>query len=233
LAIGYATGGYSFDEGCYVVVERDAHSWPEVYFGEYGWIPFEPTAAFVPLERPEDPIEAPVFSSSSVQPVPTRPLDVVVRKWWQEVRQDWKTYAVIGGGVALLVLLILQTVAAARRSRLGAVQGIALCYEEMSHFGELLGTARRPSETPAEYAATLDTAIRSRKARWPWSSKKLEPVLAEVGRGVKTLSQMYELASYSQLSMPEAQRGTVERQWDSLRRQLKRLRYSSTLDGQS
>jgi hypothetical protein len=230
LAIGYAMGGYNLERDCYVVVERDAHSWPEVYFGEYGWIAFEPTAAFMPLERPEDPIEPPVLRSSAARPVPTRPVDVRVREWWQEIRQDWTTYAVIGGGVVLLILLIVQAEMTRRRSRLGAVQGIALCYEEMSRIGEQLGTARRPNDTPAEYAAILDAAIQTRKARWPWSAQKLEPAQKEAGQAVRTLSRMYEWASYGQLSMPEAQRGLVDRQWSDLQRQLKRLRISSTLE---
>jgi transglutaminase-like putative cysteine protease len=230
LAIGYAMGGYNYERNCYRVVERDAHSWPEVYFGEYGWIPFEPTAAFIPLERPEDPIEPSDLGISSVRPVPTRPLDVIVRDWWQEVRQDWTTYAVIGGGVALLILLIVQGEMARRRSRLSAVQGIALCYEEMSHMGDRLGLARRPSDTPSEYATLLATAVRARKARWPWSPKKLEPVLEEAGQEIRSLSQMYEVASYGQLSMPEAQRGRVDLLWNRLQRQLKRLRFSSTAE---
>jgi hypothetical protein len=230
LAIGYAMGGYDYNRNCYVVLERDAHSWPEIYFGEHGWIPFEPTAAFVTLDRPADAIEAPDLGLSSVRPVPTRPIDVVVRKWWQDVRQDWTTYAVIGGGVALLVLLIVQAERARRRSRLEAVQGIALCYEEMSHLGDQLGVARRPNDTPAEYAAILDASIRARKARWPWSDRKLEPVQEEVGRGIRTLSQMYELASYGQLSMPQAQRGIADRLWDRLQRQLRQLAIFSILD---
>jgi transglutaminase-like putative cysteine protease len=230
LAIGYATGGYSYDRNCYVVVERDAHSWPEVYFGEYGWIPFEPTAAFVTLERPADPVEPLDVSSSSIRPVPTRPLDVLVRDWWREVRQDWKTYAIIAGGAVLLLLLIVQAERARRRSRLEPVEGIALCYEEMSRLGEQLGVPRRPQDTPSEYAAILDKAIRVRRARWPWSMRRLEPALEEAGQGVKRLSQMYELASYSLLSMPEAQRGLVDRLWLRLQPQLRRLRVTSTTD---
>jgi transglutaminase-like putative cysteine protease len=227
LAIGYAMGGYSYERGCYVVVERDAHSWPEVYFGEYGWISFEPTAAFVTLERPADPIAPTVLGPRSVQPVPTRPIDVVVRQWWQEVRQDWTTYVAIGAGVALLVLLIVQAEMARRRSKLGAVQGIALCYEEMTQIGELLGAARRAHDTPAEYAVILDSAIRARKVRWPWSARKLEPILQEAGREARTLCRMYELASYGRLSMPETQRGLADRLWNRLQRQLKWLRVSS------
>ena len=228
LAIGYAMGSYRAESKCYVVVERDAHSWPEIYFGEYGWIPFEPTAAFVTLDRPEDPIPSPNLDVSSVRPVPTRPLDVVIRKWWQEVRQDWTTYAVIGGGVGLLILFVIQTAIAWRRSRLGAVQGIALCYEEMTDLGEQLGVPRRPNDTPAEYAVLLTGAVQARKARWPWSAQKLAPVLEETGQEIRTLCQLYELASYGQLSMPEAQRGHVDRLWNSLQQQLKRLRVSST-----
>ncbi|WP_254611377.1 transglutaminaseTgpA domain-containing protein [Paenibacillus sp. JMULE4] len=33
-------------EGVYTVRNSDAHSWVEVYFNGYGWIPFEPTAGF-------------------------------------------------------------------------------------------------------------------------------------------------------------------------------------------
>ncbi|MGH9057014.1 MAG: transglutaminaseTgpA domain-containing protein, partial [Acidimicrobiales bacterium] len=46
LAVGFATGT---DEGggVYQVLDADAHTWPEVYFGpRYGWIPFEPTKSF-------------------------------------------------------------------------------------------------------------------------------------------------------------------------------------------
>ena len=45
LAVGYASGEYDPVSDQFLVTEADAHSWPEIYFPEYGWIPFEPTAA--------------------------------------------------------------------------------------------------------------------------------------------------------------------------------------------
>jgi transglutaminase-like putative cysteine protease len=52
LAVGFATGT---DEGngYFQVLNADAHTWPEVYFGpKYGWLPFEPTKSYI------DPISA-------------------------------------------------------------------------------------------------------------------------------------------------------------------------------
>lgn len=43
-AKGFAKGSHS--QGITTIHNSDAHAWPEVYFEEYGWIPFEPTPSF-------------------------------------------------------------------------------------------------------------------------------------------------------------------------------------------
>jgi hypothetical protein len=45
LANGFQTGSYNRIGKDFVVRARDAHSWVEVYFTGYGWIPFDPTPA--------------------------------------------------------------------------------------------------------------------------------------------------------------------------------------------
>jgi hypothetical protein len=45
LANGFQTGAYNRFGKDFVVRARDAHSWVEVYFTGYGWIPFDPTPA--------------------------------------------------------------------------------------------------------------------------------------------------------------------------------------------
>ncbi|MGH9455983.1 MAG: DUF4129 domain-containing transglutaminase family protein [Terriglobia bacterium] len=42
---GFQTGSYNHVGGDFVVRARDAHSWVEVYFPDYGWIAFDPTPA--------------------------------------------------------------------------------------------------------------------------------------------------------------------------------------------
>jgi transglutaminase-like putative cysteine protease len=45
LVNGFQTGSYNRIGKDFVVRARDAHSWVEVYFTGYGWIPFDPTPA--------------------------------------------------------------------------------------------------------------------------------------------------------------------------------------------
>ncbi len=54
LAAGFAQGEYAAELERFVVRERDAHTWVEVYFPNYGWVEFEPTSAQAPISRLDD-----------------------------------------------------------------------------------------------------------------------------------------------------------------------------------
>ena len=46
LVLGFGFGEVDPDAEGFMVRDKDSHSWPEVYFGEVGWVPFEPTPIY-------------------------------------------------------------------------------------------------------------------------------------------------------------------------------------------
>ena len=43
VAAGFTSGAYDADKGTWRVNDRNAHTWVEVWFDGYGWLPFDPT----------------------------------------------------------------------------------------------------------------------------------------------------------------------------------------------
>lgn len=52
FVVGYAEGEFDSDTQTFTVRKEDSHAWPEVYFMDYGWVPFEPTASLPALLLP-------------------------------------------------------------------------------------------------------------------------------------------------------------------------------------
>jgi len=78
IAVGYAQGKYDPATQTYRVTEKDSHTWVEVFFPNYGWVEFEPTASQPAVVRPTpQPANLPTPTpnpneADSGQPNPTR-----------------------------------------------------------------------------------------------------------------------------------------------------------------
>ncbi len=71
MAAGFAQGTWDPERGAFLVRERDAHTWVEVYFPGYGWTEFEPTADEAPIQRQDDPLPQTVLPTVTPPPTPT------------------------------------------------------------------------------------------------------------------------------------------------------------------
>jgi transglutaminase-like putative cysteine protease len=67
VVTGFAMGRYDYERNAWRVPASAAHAWVEVYFPGYGWVEFEPTAAFAPPDYPGAPGAAPM---AEPQPAP-------------------------------------------------------------------------------------------------------------------------------------------------------------------
>jgi transglutaminase-like putative cysteine protease len=136
LATGFVPGEKDGLSGRFVVRERDAHAWTEVYFPGIGWQGFDPTAS-VPLAG-----EAPHAGS-----------------WLEDARRHAPAFAVALGGLCALVVVAPSVLARMRRRLARRTSWAAGAQARLERAGRRLGRPRRTAETPREYARALaDTA---------------------------------------------------------------------------
>ncbi len=78
LGVGYAQGTYDDTTQRYVVVQKDGHAWPEVFFDGVGWVEFEPTVSQPVRALPSGDVNpslalTPGSSAGQTTPLPPTP----------------------------------------------------------------------------------------------------------------------------------------------------------------
>ena len=216
LAVGYASGSYDAENARYIVTEADAHSWPELYFPEYGWISFEPTAA-QPVSNYADEAEQPE-PLEALPPLPpaetTSRITFGLNGWWM-----------LPGMVALLFILGgLMWLAADswRLRRLTPAVAIATLYRRLQRQGQRLALRQWAGETPYEFASALARRIDLLAQKWRWG-KSLLPIPQEVDY----LTNLYVQTSYSRHTPNNTDQRQAIQSWRRLRRRLLLARLSA------
>ncbi|TFG71220.1 MAG: transglutaminase domain-containing protein, partial [Anaerolineales bacterium] len=102
IVVGYASGNYDPSAGQFIVRERHAHTWVEVYFPEIGWVEFEPTASQTAAIDSDDRDEAQSDMDQSLDNVDTF-----------RFKAQWLAFiSTLGGqtlfaGLGLIILILL------------------------------------------------------------------------------------------------------------------------------
>ncbi len=218
VAAGYSRGSLVGDSQVWRHRASDAHTWPEVYFPDHGWIEFEPTAADAPIARPagleaENPAaDGPLPGELGEDMLPDeRSLEDLVPQ--RDPGAAGALEPAGSEGPRLPVLPLLATLAAlASAAGLGwlvferPLRGLSPAagnFARLARLGRWLGIGPRPADTPNEYG------------------RRVASIIPEGAGEVETIVQGYVGERFGRrASQAEGQR--LEQAWKRLRAQLSR-----------
>jgi transglutaminase-like putative cysteine protease len=162
---GYLPGAVAENTHIEQVTSQQKHSWVEVYFPTYGWIPFDPTGGNVgqPTELPVgSAVEATplpsVRPSSSIEPAAPTPNSGGAGAVNPSSDNTAFTLALITGIIVLLVVLGLFAFWRRRPSRLESPETV---YRRVVALASRLGYRPKPTQTVYEYAGMLADVVPS------------------------------------------------------------------------
>jgi transglutaminase-like putative cysteine protease len=209
LVMGYATGAYDAPNARYIVTEANAHSWPEIYFPDYGWIEFEPTAGQPALERPEavtsasQPSISPGESTSALATATSRP------GWPWQAWFSWAGAGLVGAALVLSLVFIADTW---RLRFLPPAAVLARIFRGIYRRGHSLNLSLNPGDTPFEVTDSLGLKARelSNTAQW---SRLLQPMPQEL----HDLAILYAKSLYSQAPAGRLEKRQAIQIWGRLR----------------
>jgi hypothetical protein len=176
----------------YHVKANDSHMWVEVFFPDYGWVEFEPTAGQPPIERFDPqmsaaptprptlppPTSTPQPSSSQAEATPMpEPTETPVGasppaeppssanssgSAHDQLRNSWTPYVLL---IPLLLLIAWGAFNVLERAGFGKLPAIERAYAMLTRYASWLGVGKSHQHTPYEQAEAL--AQRAPQAQEP------------------------------------------------------------------
>ncbi|MBK8900348.1 MAG: transglutaminase family protein [Anaerolineaceae bacterium] len=177
LAAGYLAQPAD-DSGVQTMAQINGHSWAEVYFAGFGWIEFEPTAAFISphssqvgaTQPPDFVTQSPEFEEPEALDLPPVPEVETGRPF------PWLQLFVVGVLLWLVGWLW-------RRGQLPAgADAVVWSYGRLQQNAARLGQSPQPSQTPQEFLAAFQRYLAGygRFSRLTKTMEQLQPHLARL-----------------------------------------------------
>ncbi|HEV2013714.1 MAG TPA: transglutaminaseTgpA domain-containing protein [Candidatus Dormibacteraeota bacterium] len=201
---GFGQGVFDQKTRQYSVNALDAHSWVEVFFPGYGWIPFEATPDGIngPINRPATraDLNAPIPAAAGATPrnFPNlrEPAAVPGLGTSSTAFPDlWRPILIAAGG--LLLLLLIAMLLALRW--LLAVKDVPRIWRRLLFLGDRLKVPRHAGDTPQEFGGRLAASV--------------PPLDAEVRR----LATLYTRARFRHGGLSVDELADARRAWHRIR----------------
>lgn len=201
------------NSGKFTVRNADAHSWVEIYFAGYGWVPFEPTPGFsIPQQYGTQQVEdilQDLLPSSQPSAVP----DISETKKESALTAGQKRLIVWGSSLLLIALIIALAI---YHRRALAVKWRNLRYlsytnneKIVEETNALLRKGKRKG-LPVHHNWTMRETLQQWKTYYSAVTNELDELL-----------YLFELASYSGTTMSEQQVEQVRKIVDHVKKQWK------------
>ncbi|MEJ2749824.1 MAG: transglutaminase-like domain-containing protein, partial [Anaerolineae bacterium] len=200
------------ENGVQTIYQINGHSWTEIYFSDYGWIEFEPTAAFPSPRDRLDSASALVNPDAASEPAsPPIPPSAPAEPTWRRLWRGWRW-------ILLVVALAAGYWLWQRQQKQWAGRDSVLwAYGRFQHQADKLGQPPHPSQTPDEFTAVFLDYL-NRYA----NNSYLTTLIAQMRDPIERLNRLFVRRQYGR----EAQTGmnAAQESWQQIRQPLWLLR---------
>ena len=184
-------------------VVRNGHSWSEVFFPGYGWIPFEPTPVYPLIARGDVGYPPPDVEGVG---------DSIAKPDSVETGAPWSIRLL---GVSLGLVLFGAIMWLGWKRLLGQVSEPRVAYARIGYLAALSGAGPRENLTPQEYG------------------RKLAAAVPEMAAALDQIVYTYMRVSYSKHNLSSEERSSIEKAWPQVRNHLLRHALRSILPSKS
>lgn len=196
LVVGYVGESSPANPDRFVITEADAHAWPEIYFPDYGWIEFEPTAGRPGLDRPLERDTSLLAAETALAAENEAGAQIDLSPLWRGLLAVLALLAMVGLGW--------PAADSWRLRRLAPAATAAVLYYRLNRYGRRLKLPAWAGDTPYEFAAQLA----GRLAELGRAGR-----LAPAAQDIHRLADMYVQASYSPHPPTPADQAQAVRTW--------------------
>jgi len=167
--MGYIVENYDEVEDLFIVTADQAHAWVEVFFPDYGWVPFEPTGGRSGITRMEE-IPPQLSADFSTTFAPKATLIPLIPDDERFPFDNWVLWTMVGS-IILMATLIYWGITIWRMYLIQVTTLVSKLYKRIYRYGRWAGLSLLPGDTIYTFANELtqlfyDASLGSHWADW-------------------------------------------------------------------